>query len=267
MPPILPAYSIVMPRYTPNPKLLAARNILITGAGDGIGRAVALACAAHGAKVILLGRTAAKLEKVYDEIENRGQPQAAILPLDLAHASVAHYEKIAPTIEQEFGRLDGLLHNAADAGTLTPVELYDPETWYRVLQVNLNAAWLLTRACLPLLRKSADASIVFTSADVGRQGRAYWGAYGVSCFGLEGLMQILAAELGTEGRIRANSLDPGAVRTGMRSRLYPGEDTAGLPPPEAIMPAYLYLLGPDSRGVNGQALNAQDFLTTREEGL
>ena len=251
-----------MTAYTPAHDSLASRTILVTGAGDGIGRAAALACAAHGASVILLGRTATKLEKVYDEIENRGQPQAAMLPLDLAHATAAHFEQIAQTIEKEFGRLDGLLHNAADAGTLTPVELYDPETWYRVLQVNLNAAWLLTRACLPLLRKSADASIVFTSADVGRQGRAYWGAYGVSCFGLEGLMQILAAELATEGRIRANSLDPGAVRTGLRSRLYPGEDAAKLPRPEGIMPAYLYLLGPDSRGVNGQALNAQDFLTT-----
>ena len=251
-----------MPSYTPAHDALASRTILVTGAGDGIGRAAALACAEHGASVILLGRTAAKLEKVYDEIENRGWPQAATLLLDLAHATVAHYEKIAQTIEKEFGRLDGLLHNAADAGTLTPVELYDPETWYRVLQVNLNAAWLLTRACLPLLRKSADASIVFTSADVGRKARAYWGAYGVSCFGLEGLMQILAAELATEGRIRVNSLDPGVVRTTLRSRLYPGENTAKLPRPEDIMPAYLYLLGPDSRGVNGQALNAQDFLTT-----
>ena len=249
-----------MPRYTPTPKLLAARHILVTGAGDGIGRAAALAFAAHGASVILLGRTAAKLEKVYDEIETRGGPQAAMLPLDLAQATPAHYEQVAQTIEKEFGRLDGLLHNAADAGTLTPMELYEPDMWYRVMQVNLHAAWLLTRGCLPLLRKSDDASIVFTTADVGRQGRAYWGAYGVSCFGLEGLMQILAAELAAEGQIRANSLNPGTVRTGMRSRLYPGENRDALPTPENIMPAYLYLLGPDSRGVNGQALNADDFL-------
>jgi len=244
----------------PAPHLLASRHILVTGAGDGIGRAAALALAEHGASVILLGRTASKLEKVYDEIERRGWPQPALLPLDLAQAAPAHYEQVAHTVEKEFGHLDGLLHNAADAGTLTPIELYDPETWYRVMQLNLNAAWLLTRACLPLLRKSADASIVFTTADVGREGRAYWGAYGVSCFGLEGLMQILAAEVASEGRLRANSLNPGAVRTAMRSRLYPGEDVEKLPRPEDIMPAYLYLLGPDSRGVNGQALNAHDFL-------
>jgi NAD(P)-dependent dehydrogenase (short-subunit alcohol dehydrogenase family) len=249
-----------MPRYTPAPDLLAARRILVTGAGDGIGRAAALTFAAHGASVILLGRTASKLEKVYDEIEQRGGPQAAILPLDLAQATPAHYEQIAQTIEKEFGRLDGLLHNAADAGTLTPMELYEPDMWYRVMQVNLHAAWLLTRACLPLLRKSGDASIVFTTADVGREGRAYRGAYGVSCFGLEGLMQILAAELSSGEKIRANSLNPGAVRTGMRARAYPGENPRTLPAPEDIMPAYLYLLGPDSRGVNGRALNADDFL-------
>ncbi|MGA9033923.1 MAG: SDR family NAD(P)-dependent oxidoreductase, partial [Sulfuricaulis sp.] len=156
-----------MPRYTPAPKLLASRIILVTGAGDGIGRAAALAFAAHGANVILLGRTAAKLEKVYDEIEKRDAPQAAILPLDLAQATPAHYEQVAQTIEKEFGRLDGLLHNAADAGTLTPMDLYEPDMWYRVMQVNLHAAWLLTRACLPLLRQSEDASIVFTSADAG----------------------------------------------------------------------------------------------------
>ncbi len=250
-----------MPSYKPTPGLLSGRTILITGAGDGIGRAAALACAEHGASVILLGRTAGKLEKVYDEIEDRGWPQAAILPLDLAQATPAHYDQLTQTVEQEFGRLDGLLHNAADAGTLTPVELYEPETWYRVMQVNLNAAWLLTRTCMPLLRKSDDASIVFTTADVGRRARAYWGAYGVACFGLEGLMQILAVELDSQERLRANSLDPGAVRTRMRARCYPGEDAATLPAPEDIMPAYLYLLGPDSRGVNGQALSARDFLT------
>ncbi|MEW6331246.1 MAG: YciK family oxidoreductase [Pseudomonadota bacterium] len=249
-----------MEHYTPAPDLLKSRRILITGAGDGIGRAAALACARHGASVILLGRTAKKLEKVYDEIEQLGAPQPAMLPLDLATATPAHYEQVAQTIEQEFGGLDGLLHNAAESGTLTPLEHYTPEMWFRVMQVNLNAAWLLTRACLPLLKKSADASIVFTTSEVGRKGRAYWGAYGVSCFGLEGMMQILAEEHAAEGRVRVNSLDPGAVRTGMRSRLYPGEDRDSLPAPETLAPAYLYLLGPDSRGVNGQALSSRDFI-------
>jgi len=249
-----------MPLYSPAANLLAARTILITGAGDGIGRAAALTFAAHGASVILLGRTAAKLEKVYDEIERRGFMRPAILPIDLALATPAHFDQAAQTIEQEFGVLDGLLHNAAETGTLTPVELYLPEMWHRVLQVNLNAAWMLTRACLPLMRKSADASIVFTTSDAARKGRAYWGAYGVSGFGLEGLMQTVADEIAVEGRIRANSLNPGAVRTALRARLYPGEDPKTLPTPEAVMPAYLFLLGPDSRGLNGQRLNARDYM-------
>jgi NAD(P)-dependent dehydrogenase (short-subunit alcohol dehydrogenase family) len=256
-----------MPAYSPNPNLLASRHILVTGAGDGIGRAAALTFAAHGAHVILLGRTATKLEKVYDEIEQRGGPQAAILPLDLATATPAHYEQAAQIIEKEFGHLDGLLHNAADTGTLTPMDHYEPEMWYRVMQVNLHAAWLLTRACFPLLRKSTDASLVFTTANVGRQGRAYWGAYGVSCFGLEGMMQILADECATEGRIRVNSLDPGKVSTALRSRLYPGEDRDALPTPEDIMPAYLYLFGADSRHISGRSLSAQDYLSDKEERL
>jgi len=250
-----------MSSYKPAPQLLANRHILITGAGDGIGRAVALACAQHGAQVILHGRTLAKLEKIYDEIERQGFPPPTILPLDLSTATPLQFEQVAETLETTFGRLDGLLHNAADAGTLTSVQHYEPETWFRVLQVNLNAAWMLTRACLPLLHRSDDASIVLTTADVGRRGRAYWGAYGVSCFGLEGLMQILADEVESAGRIRVNTIDPGAVRTHMRSRLYPGENHEALPTPEDILPVYLYLLGPDSRGINGQALNAHDFFS------
>ena len=249
-----------MPLYSPAANLLAARTILITGAGDGIGRAAALSFAAHGASVILLGRTAAKLEKVYDEIERRGFTRPAILSIDLAQATPAHFDQAAQTIGREFGVLDGLLHNAAETGTLTPVELYRPDMWQRVLQVNLNATWMLTRACLPLMRKSADASIVFTTSDAGRKGRAYWGAYGVSGFALEGLMQTVADEIAVEGRIRANSLNPGAVRTALRARLYPGEDPQTLPTPEAIMPAYLFLLGPDSRGLNGQRFNAGDYM-------
>jgi len=248
-----------MANTIPPPHLLAGRIILVTGAGDGIGRAAALSFAEHGASVVLHGRTTSKLEKVYDEIERRGWPQAAILPLDLAKATPAHYEQATQVVEKEFGRLDGLLHNAAESGTLTPLELYEPETWYRVLQVNLHAAWQLTRACLPLLKQSEDASIVFTTADVGRKGRAYWGAYSVACFGLEGMMQILADELATEGKIRVNSLNPGAVHTSLRSRLYPGENVQSLPKPEDIMSAYLYLLGPDSRGVTGRAIDAQGF--------
>jgi NAD(P)-dependent dehydrogenase (short-subunit alcohol dehydrogenase family) len=177
--------------------------------------------------------------------------------MNLETATPKDYETLANTLEKEFGRLDGLLHNASLLGTLTPLENYDINTWYQVMQVNLHAPYLLTQACLRLLKQAKDASIVFTSSNVGRQGRAYWGAYAVSNFAVEGLMQILAAELEANTTIRVNSINPGATRTAMRAAAYPGEDPMILPPPEAIMPVYLYLMGPDSQGVNGQALNAQ----------
>jgi NAD(P)-dependent dehydrogenase (short-subunit alcohol dehydrogenase family) len=177
--------------------------------------------------------------------------------MNLEGASPRDYEDLAQTVADRFGRLDGLLHNAAELGTLTPIEQYDPTLWYKVLQVNLNAPFLLTRACLPLLRRQSDASVLFTSAEVGRKGRAYWGAYGVAGFAIEGLMQILAEELGSGHTVRVNSIDPGPVRTSMRLKAFPGTDPRTLPGPETIASAYVYLMGPESRGVNGQALSAQ----------
>lgn len=248
---------VTMRDYTPAKDALSGRIILITGAGDGIGRTAALTFAQHQATVVLLGRTANKLEALYDEIDHAGCPQPAMISLDLASATPADYEAVANTIGNEFGRLDGLLHNAAELGTLTPIVLYDLQTWAKVLTVNQHAPLLLTRACLPTLKNSKDASIVFTTADVGRYGRAYWGAYGVAYFALEGMMQILAAELQVNTSIRVNSLDPGPVRTAMRARAYPGEDPSLLPKPADIMATYLYLMGPDSKGITGQAFSAQ----------
>lgn len=243
--------------YTPAPGLLNGRIILVTGAGGGIGKAAARSFAAHGASVILLDKAVPALEAVYDEIVQAGHPQPAIYPMNLEGAAPQDYEELAAALEREFGRLDGLLHNAAFLGTLTPLAQYNVETWFKVMQVNLNAPFLLTRACLPLLERSQDASIVFTSDSVGRKGKAYWGAYGVSKFGLEGMMQILADELEGMPAIRVNSIDPGPVRTLMRNRAYPAENPAGLATPEQIMGVYLYLMGPDSKGISGQALDAQ----------
>jgi NAD(P)-dependent dehydrogenase (short-subunit alcohol dehydrogenase family) len=243
--------------YTPTPDLLKERISLVTGAGDGIGRAAAKTFAAHGATVILLGRTIRKLEAVYDEIVQAQHPQPAIYPMNLEGASPKDYEDLAEIVAKEFGRLDGLLHNASMLGKLTPLEHYDINQWYQVLQVNLNAPYMLTRACLNLLKQSPDASVVFTASSVGRKGRAYWGAYAVSKFALEGLMQVLADELETNTAIRVNSLNPGKTRTKMRSDAYPGENPNTLPLPEDIMSMYLYLMGIDSRGVHGQALDAQ----------
>ncbi len=247
-----------MQDYQAPADLLKDRIILVTGAGSGIGRAAAKTYAAHGATVILLGRTTSKLEEVYDEIEADGHPQPAIVPLNLEGAAVKEYEEVAMTIEETFGRLDGVLHNAAILGARSPVELYDPETWNRVMQVNATAPFLLTRAVIPLLRKSDSASVIFTSSGVGRRAKAYWGAYAVSKFAIEGLSQLLSEELDDDRHnVRINSLNPGATRTNMRAHAYPAENPGQNPAPEDIMPIYLYLMGPDSDGVNGQQLDAQ----------
>jgi NAD(P)-dependent dehydrogenase (short-subunit alcohol dehydrogenase family) len=253
-----------MRNYSPPPDLLRNRVILVTGAGAGIGRAAALAYAAHGATVVLLGRTLRKLEQVYDAIEAAGNPQPAIFPMSLENATAHDFAGLAETLEREFQHLDGLLHNAAELPFLSRIDDYDPEAWDRVLRVNLTAPFLLTQACLPLLRHSADASIIFTADRVGRRGRAYWGAYGVTKFGIEGLMQILADETENSGRIRVSSIDPGPVRTALRARVYPGENPQELATPESLMGAYLYLIGPDSRGVTGQTLDAATLLEEEE---
>ncbi len=247
----------IPPDYAPPADLLAGRTILVTGAGDGIGKAVSSACAAHGATVVLLGRTVAKLESVYDDIVAAGGPQPAIYPMDLEGATPDDHRQLAENIASQLGRLDGLLHNAGLLGSLTPIAHYDPVEWLRVIHVNLNAPFLLTQSCLPLLESAPDASVVFTSSGVGRRGRAYWGAYSASKFGVEGLMQVLADELEENSTVRVNSLNPGRVRTAMRAAAYPAENPAELLTPAEIVMPYLYLMGPDSAGVHGQALDAQ----------
>lgn len=242
--------------YQPSRDLLAGRVILVTGAGDGLGRAASLAYARHGASVILVGRTQKKLEAVYDEILAEQLANPLLMPLDLAKAGLREFDEIAAAIEREFGRLDGLLHSAATLGTLTPLVQYDLETWQTVMQVNFKAAYLLTRASLGILEKSPDASVIFTTSEMARQGRAYWGAYAAAGAALENLTQVWADELSTNSRVRMNTLDPGAVRSALRARAYPGENPLTLPAPEEVMPQYLYLMGPDSHGITGQALHA-----------
>ena len=162
---------------------LAGRVILVTGASDGLGRAVAIDCARHGASVVLVGRSARKLEAVHTAIEALPPAaEASIAVLDLENALAADYDRLAQAVLERFGRLDGLLHNAALLGTLAPIEHYDVPTWCRVLQVNMTAPFALTQVLLPALRRSADASIVFTTSALGRHGRAYWGAYAVAQF-------------------------------------------------------------------------------------
>lgn len=243
--------------HAAGPAELQGRVIAITGATGGIGRAVALSCAAHAAQVVLIGRNAAKLEAVHAEIAASGAPEAAIAVLDLEKAVASDYDQVADAVLERYGRLDGLLHNAGLLGTLAPIEHYDVPTWCRVMHVNVTAAFALTQVLIPALKKSVDASVLFTSSTVGRTGRAYWGAYAASKFALEGLSQVLAAELENVSHVRVNVINPGRTRTAMRRQAYPAEDIATVPEPASITAAYLALLGPASRGITGASFDAQ----------
>ena len=207
--------------------------------------------------MILIGRSVPKLEAVHAEIAALAAPEASIAPLDLDKALACDYDRLADALLERYGRLDGLLHNAGLLGTLTPIEHYDVPTWCRVLHINVTAAFALTQVLLPALKSSADASIVFTSSSVGRRGRAYWGAYAVSKFAVEGLAQVLSAELEGISRVRVNTLNPGPARTAMRRQAYPAEDIESVPLPSQLTAPYIALLGPASCGVTGQAFNAQ----------
>ncbi|QSX39534.1 YciK family oxidoreductase [Shewanella cyperi] len=235
---------------------LKGKTILVTGAGDGIGKVAAMTYAAHGATVILLGKTVRKLEAVYDAIEAAGYPTPAIIPLDLKGATEQNYIDMAETIEEQFGHLDGVLHNASLLGVLGPWEHMSQSSLDEVMKVNLTAPAIMTKALLKVLRKAPKASILFTSSGVGRQGRAYWGPYALSKFATEGMMQVLAHECeGTS--VRVNSINPGATRTKMRANAYPAEDPMTLKTAEDLMPTYLYLMSDDSAQENGKAFNAQ----------
>lgn len=254
--PIIEKPAVDPRRHEPGANELSGRVILVTGAGDGIGRAVALALAAHGATVVLSGRTMHKLEQTYDDIVAQGSPAPSIAPLDLEKALAGDYDAVAEALEKNYGRLDGLLHNAGMLGQLSPIEHYPVPVWVRVMHVNVTAAFAFTQVCVPLLKKSADASILFTSSSVGRRGRALWGAYAVSKFAIEGLSQVLADEL-QSANVRVNCINPGRARTQMRLQAYPAEDRSSLPEPRELVNPYLFLLGPASRSITGQSFDCQ----------
>jgi len=243
--------------YQAPDRLLENKVIAVTGAGDGIGAVAAKTFAAHGATVILIGRTVPKLEAVYDEIEAAGGPQPGIYPICLNGAVEKDYQDMHDRLEESFGKLDGLLHNAGELGQRTPIANYKLESWQKVMQVNVTAQFLMTKSLLPLLEKADHASIIFTSSGVGRVGKPFWGAYAVSKFATEGLCQVLANELDGTSNIRVNCINPGATRTRMRAVAYPAENPASVKTPQEIMPTYLYLMGDDSLGITGQSVDAQ----------
>ena len=242
--------------YQPKQDLLQGRIILVTGASDGIGREAAQTYARYGATVILLGRNEEKLRRVARTIADENGTQPQWFTLDLLTCTSEECHQLAQRIAAHFSRLDGVLHNAGLLGDICPMSEQNPLVWQDVMQVNVNATFMLTQALLPLLLKSDAGSLVFTSSSVGRQGRANWGAYATSKFATEGMMQVLADEYQNR-HLRVNCINPGGTRTGMRASAFPTEDPQKLKTPADIMPLYLWLMGDDSRRKTGMTFDAQ----------
>lgn len=236
---------------------LSGRAVLVTGAGDGIGRAAALTFARYGAEVILLGKTVAPLEATFDDIVREGAVEPAIYPLDLALAQARDYADLARHIRTQIGHLDGLLHNAAVLELLTPLEFHPQAVWEATMRANVTAPFLLTQACLSLLKAAPDAALVFTSDECAVRPKAYWGAYGVSKAAVDNLALMWAQEL-DQTTVRVHVIDPGAVRTDMRLRTHPGAPASACPSPEALMPTYLHIMSAAGKESRGARLLAQD---------
>lgn len=231
---------------------LAGRVVLVTGAAGGLGAAATRACAAAGATVVLLGRKVAKLNRVYDSAAPLG-PEPLLYPLDMEGASPDDYAELAARLESEVGRLDGLLHCAADFAGLTPFALGDPAAFARAIHVNLTARAWLTQACLPLLRQREDAAVVFALDDPQRVGQAYWGGYGVAQYGLRGLLDTLHHEL-RSGPVRVSGLQPRPMRTPLRARAFTHETDFAPVDPAACADACVQLLATEGASWRGKVM-------------
>lgn len=229
--------------------------ILITGASDGIGKATAIECARQGATVIIHGKTQPKLEALYDEIVQAGYTEPVIYPLDFEKMTPEDCDTLNQVVHKEFGKLDGLFNNAGWLGASSPIQQYDLKLWHRVIQINLNATFMLTQACIPLLNHEDNSSVVFTLDD---KCTAYWGAYGVAKAGLSAFMKILADELESTA-INVKGLNPGAVRTAFRTRAYPAEDPTGLTNVEDVAKAAAFLLSKESNTINEASSHGRIF--------
>ena len=237
---------------------LSGRVVLVTGAGGGLGSAVAIAAAKAGAELILVGRRQRPLEVVYDAIVAADGKQPALFPLDFTKAGADDYQRLVDGIQNDCGRLDGIVHLAARFDGLKPLNDYDIADWQRSVHVNLTAPFAITQVCLPLLRAAPDASVIFAADSIAHEAKAYWGAYAAGKCGLETLCAMFAAENRHVESLRFNAMDPGPLSTSLRKKAFPADDPQARPAESAVA-SILYLLSQASRGINGQRIDAKSF--------
>jgi NAD(P)-dependent dehydrogenase (short-subunit alcohol dehydrogenase family) len=239
---------------------LRDRVVLITGATGGLGQVLAVACAAAGATVVLHARVVRKLEALYDMIVDAGHPEPTILPLDLAKAGAEDFATVASALNAQVGRLDAVVHTAAQLGTLSPIEHQSFDAWLTLLRVNVAAPMGLTRAVMPLLSHAPDASVVFTLDSRGEAPRAYWGGYAVTKAAIGALARELADEWENRPNLRVNAVVPGPMRSPLRTQTHPGEDPSKLALPDQLVPLYLALIGAQAKSDSGVLVDAQAWL-------
>ncbi len=234
---------------------LKGKTAMITGAGGGIGKAIAKAYVKEGASVLICGRNEESLKEACKDISTYGKIE--YLKADIVKRS--DVKRLANGITEKWSRLDILVNNASILGVRASILDYPENVWEEVIDINLNGQFFVIKAVLPSILKSENASIINVTSSVGRHGKALWGAYAASKFGLEGLTQVLADEL-SSSKVRVNSVNPGGTRTKMRARAYPDEDPMTLPTPEDIVPVFLYLASDESIGVTRRSFDARDWI-------
>lgn len=249
----------------PIPGSLEGRMVLITGAGGGLGSAVARLAAKSGARTVLLGRSVRGLEDLHDRIVEDDSPTPTIYPMDLAGATPKDYSDLVHRIDEEYGALHGIVHTAVAFFGLAPIDHVQPLHWLHTLQINLNAPFFLTTACLPLLQRHPDARVIFIDdrfdeisepgeskdRDI-RPSHAYQGAYAASKAGLGGFAEVLADEMESIGNPRILRIAPGPMRTSLRRRAFPAENPERIPMPERAATAVVLALGPEGSLANGE---------------